>query len=910
MDKLVRLHHGGRIVRTRDDSLEFLDMCEELLIFSETPSLTQLVERVKVKLGWNEGDVHVQFEGVIDVGSSKGPRIKRLLKITSESEWNDYKAVVLASEVRSLDLVVSKESGLGNDNFEAWPSSPAHIGYGPLPEEEILVTQLGYGGDEEENPVADGEGNHDSDEEDDDYVIGDAEEGLDDASGDFSIEDELSDEDDLSGEEDFGDARATNRFDMEIAGDDESFVEEIAEDSDDDRPVGRLNLREIEILSRVLPWRDPLVGDFEDLSHGHRAVADGGPSDTTVPDVSGCLIIRKGILFATMDELKSWLQEYSIVHNRPFRVINSFKEKRYTVACEEQQCGWRVCARKTKAGKWKITSMKQPHVCATAEAEENHLQLNSRFIARQLCPVVKHMPTITVSALVEIIFQRYNYYVKYGKAWRAKQRALEIIFGNWEEAYERLPVMLNAMRAVNPGMHFEYLPKEGETRNGSQVFGRAFWAFGQSIEAFKHCRPVVSIDGTFLTGKFEGTMLICIGTDAEDQLVPLAFAIVRKEDTDSWCWFLRLVRQVVIGLGRDVCVISDRHAGILNAVEQEIPGYGQIHHRWCTRHLAQNLIRRDHTKDNFKLFEEVCRQQEVQLFKDKLDALKLATNVDGRQFLSELMASKDKWSLAYDTGGWRWGFMTSNMAEMFNSLLRGCRGLPVTAIASFTFYKLNSWFVSRKKHARSLWTAGKAWPLLASQELAFSKKKSKRQKGSCFDPINHGYEILEGGGTNIGGEDRGARKHKVVINENKCTCGKPIIYHRPCSHMITACRLRRVDPEVPPRMAAEFSLRNLMSTWNPQFEPFLDESQWPTYDGPKYVADLGLLWKSRGPRRRKWFRMDMDRATKGRSTTSKVGRHFVEDTQKSRCSGCHKPGHNKRKCPELLRQQVSTKLAT
>ncbi|XP_066382240.1 uncharacterized protein [Miscanthus floridulus] len=172
-----------------------------------------------------------------------------------------------------------------------------------------------------------------------------------------------------------------------------------------------------------------------------------------------------------------------------------------------------------------------------------------------------------MSALVEIIFQRYNNYAKYGKAWRAKQCALEIIFGNWKEAYECLPVMLNAMRAVNPGMHFEYLPKEGETRNGSQVFGRAFWAFEQSIKAFKHCRPVVSIDGTFLIGKFEGTMLVCIGTYAEDKLVPLAFAIFRKEDTDSWCWFLRLVRQVVIGLGRDVCVISDRHAGILNAVE-------------------------------------------------------------------------------------------------------------------------------------------------------------------------------------------------------------------------------------------------------------------------------------------------------------------------------------------------------
>ena len=131
----------------------------------------------------------------------------------------------------------------------------------------------------------------------------------------------------------------------------------------------------------------------------------------------------------------------------------------------------------------------------------------------------------------------------------------------------------------------------------------------------------------------------------------MSFGIVRKEDTDSWCQFLRLVRQVVIGPGRDVCVISDRHASILNVVEEEMVGYGQIHHRWCTRHLAQNIIRRDGTKDNFKLFEEVCRQLEVKLFNEKLDALKLATNASGRQFLADLMLSKEKWTLAYDTGG-------------------------------------------------------------------------------------------------------------------------------------------------------------------------------------------------------------------------------------------------------------------
>jgi hypothetical protein len=44
MDKLVRLHHGGRIVRTRDDSVQFEDMFEDVLIFSEPPTLTQLVD--------------------------------------------------------------------------------------------------------------------------------------------------------------------------------------------------------------------------------------------------------------------------------------------------------------------------------------------------------------------------------------------------------------------------------------------------------------------------------------------------------------------------------------------------------------------------------------------------------------------------------------------------------------------------------------------------------------------------------------------------------------------------------------------------------------------------------------------------------------------------------------------------
>jgi len=45
---------------------------------------------------------------------------------------------------------------------------------------------------------------------------------------------------------------------------------------------------------------------------------------------------------------------------------------------------------------------------------------------------------------------------------------------------------------------------------------------------------VFSIDGTFLLGKYMGTLLVAISCDADNALVPLAFALVEKENKDSW----------------------------------------------------------------------------------------------------------------------------------------------------------------------------------------------------------------------------------------------------------------------------------------------------------------------------------------------------------------------------------------
>jgi AAA+ ATPase superfamily predicted ATPase len=184
-----------------------------------------------------------------------------------------------------------------------------------------------------------------------------------------------------------------------------------------------------------------------------------------------------------------------------------------------------------------------------------------------------------------------------------------------------------------------------------------------------------------------------IGIDVDRQLVPLAFAIVEKENNGSWGWFLHLVRRVVVGPGHEICVISDKHVRILNAMQEVIPNHSFVHHRWCTRHLAQNLNIYDGIKENFKLFEEVYQQTDEKDFRRKLKELDRRTNEKGKEFQKGLMDENEKWAPACDKGGKHCGYMTRNMTEIFNSILRGVRSLPVTVIASFIFYKCNEWFV-------------------------------------------------------------------------------------------------------------------------------------------------------------------------------------------------------------------------
>jgi hypothetical protein len=91
-------------------------------------------------------------------------------------------------------------------------------------------------------------------------------------------------------------------------------------------------------------------------------------------------------------------------------------------------------------------------------------------------------------------------------------------------------------------------------------------------------------------------------------------------------------------------------------------------------------------------------------------------------------------------------------------------------------------------------------------------------------------------------------------------------------------------------MSPYYSMSTGLKTWEPRFEPLLDPSQWPEYDGMDYVPDVTLrkIWKGR---RKKRFRNEMDDMEKGYENDMYGSGDFGQIKNKVCCSVCHSEGH-------------------
>ncbi|XP_054795623.1 uncharacterized protein LOC129301080 [Prosopis cineraria] len=206
-------------------------------------------------------------------------------------------------------------------------------------------------------------------------------------------------------------------------------------------------------------------------------------------------------------------------------------------------------------------------------------------------------------------------------------------------------------------------------------FDRLFIAYGYCIKGFlQGAHPILFIDGSHLSGPYKGTLLAASAIDANNDLFPLANAIVGGETYDNWAWFLENVREITHQV--QLTIMSDRHNAIVGAIRAIFDGN---RHAFCYRHVKENYSSK---------FTKINRGMRRIDGITKEDALKLLDNIAYARLETEfhvamhhLMVFSPQLARWLETNGdinlWalarfpykRWDNITSNHAESFNAWL-------------------------------------------------------------------------------------------------------------------------------------------------------------------------------------------------------------------------------------------------
>ncbi|KAL5158746.1 hypothetical protein HKD37_15G043155 [Glycine soja] len=359
-----------------------------------------------------------------------------------------------------------------------------------------------------------------------------------------------------------------------------------------------------------------------------------------------------GMDFDSKDAVKNVVKQYVMKVHQSFKVVER-KWDKYVVCCLNKNANfpcpfYMKTILSKKIDSWKVTQWGGPHTCLNMTMTQDHEKLDSDLIATCVVGMIREDPSIKISLIQERINSEFAYKVSYKKAWLAKQKAIAIEYGDWDESYAKLSSWLTHMQNHSPGSYFQILHDDFIVGN----------TVSREHQAFKYCKPIIQVDGTHLYGKYCGTLLMATSQDGNGGVLPLAFAVVEGETFTAWSWFLEHLRE---------------HVTDKNALGWQPPhGY----HVYCVRHIANNFNRKFNN----------AKQKEMLKKLEKFRQLSpaIATWID--------RISKEKWTMTYDREGRRYGHMTTNLSECINKALKDCRNIPITALVQSTYSRCRKYF--------------------------------------------------------------------------------------------------------------------------------------------------------------------------------------------------------------------------
>ena len=560
--------------------------------------------------------------------------------------------------------------------------------------------------------------------------------------------------------------------------------------------------------------------------------------------------LEVGQYFTSKNDLKEKLHLIALKGKFEFRTTKSNKDV-LVVECVDPKCVWRIRACKLRlSNMFVIRKYNGVHSCSLEKRSAKHRQatysvigscMKNQFVGVKQGPVPK--------SIQKYARDEFGTAFSYYKGWKAREHALQLVRGTAEESFTQLPSYFHMVSLTNHGsitnIHFDEQNR----------FMYLFLAYGPCIRGFGCMRKVISVDGTWLKGKFRGTLLVATAQDSERHCYPIAWAIVDSENDASWTWFFSNLK-VIVTDSEELVFISDRNQSISNALSTV---YSLAHHGCCTWHVSQNIKSNFSCSGVLPLFFRTSEAYRIDEFSVLFDELS-ARYPSIARYLQEQVRF-EMWSRAHFKGN-RYNIMTTNMSESMNAMLKDVRDYPVIALFNFIQAKMSEWFNNRRVEASKIKTL-----LTPSVEKTLRERHNKAGFLTATRLNTVEFQVTGGEATVI-----------VNIGARSCTCRVFDLEQIPCEHAISCCR------------EAGMSLYDLCSkyyrteVWALAYAetiyPVPDTSQW---DIPNHVKEILLLPPRVQPKR-------------GRPKQKRIPSIGEFTRRKNRCARCGQYGHYQKKC--------------
>ncbi|XP_074355322.1 uncharacterized protein LOC141694472 [Apium graveolens] len=287
-----------------------------------------------------------------------------------------------------------------------------------------------------------------------------------------------------------------------------------------------------------------------------------------------------------MAEFIKAVRDYGISERRALHFITN-DAKRARVGCEKWCTFYLWCSRLEGGEAVQIKTCQPDHLCT--KPYHNRL-VSVKYLTEMYGEKIRKNPQWKVKEMQETIRQELEIDVPRIKCSRVRQATLAGVLESMKCHYSRVWDFGFELIKNNPKNTCKIMTNM-VTNDSVNTFKRIYICYEALKQGWKlGCKPILGIDGCFLKNVCGGQLLSAVGRDANNNMYPVAIAVVETESTDSWRWFLQLLKDdLSLGNGHAFTFISDQQKVLVAAMKELLP---RAEHRLCTRHLYNNFKKR------------------------------------------------------------------------------------------------------------------------------------------------------------------------------------------------------------------------------------------------------------------------------------------------------------------------------